>query len=69
MEHFGSYVSILSTNLTKIRQKQDEERKKLNELRNLLKTTPGLEKEVPSLACIPVSGSLLNVLPVFLFIF
>lgn len=65
MEHFGSYVTILSTNLTKIRQKQDEERKKLNELRNLLKTTPGLEKEVASynasLACIPVSGSLLNV--------
>jgi Arf-GAP/SH3 domain/ANK repeat/PH domain-containing protein len=63
MEHFGSYVTILSSNLTKIRQKQDDEKKKLTEMRNLLRTTAVLEKEVQvqNLACMPVSGSLLNV--------
>ena len=67
MEHFGSYVTILSSNLTKIRQRQDDEKRKLTEIRNLLRTTPVLEKEVQNLACISVSGSLLNVL-VFVFL-
>jgi hypothetical protein len=67
MEHFGSYVGILTQSLTKIRQKQDDERKKLTEMRNLLRTTPVLEKEVHNLHCIPVSGSLLNVLVFLIF--
>uniref|UniRef100_A0A8D8M2C7 Arf-GAP with SH3 domain, ANK repeat and PH domain-containing protein 1 n=1 Tax=Cacopsylla melanoneura TaxID=428564 RepID=A0A8D8M2C7_9HEMI len=45
IEHFGGYVSDLSTKLQKIRQKQDEERKKLGELRTLLRNAPGLDKE------------------------
>ncbi|CAG7828271.1 unnamed protein product [Allacma fusca] len=46
MEHFGSYVTILSTNLTKIRQRHDDEKRRLTEMRNLLRTTPVLEKEL-----------------------
>ncbi|RZF46981.1 hypothetical protein LSTR_LSTR011844 [Laodelphax striatellus] len=45
IEHFGSYVADLSVKLQKVRQKQDEERRKLNELRTLLRNAPGLEKE------------------------
>ncbi|XP_034249215.1 arfGAP with SH3 domain, ANK repeat and PH domain-containing protein isoform X2 [Thrips palmi] len=45
IEHFGSYVADLSMKLQKIRQKQDEERRRLNELRTLLRNAPGLEKE------------------------
>lgn len=61
MEHFGSYVTMLSNNLVKIRQKQDDEKKKLTEMRTLLRTTAVLEKEVQNLTYVPVSGSLLNV--------
>lgn len=46
IEHFGSYVSDLSMKLQKIRQKQDEERKQLSELRNVLRSAPGFEKEI-----------------------
>ncbi|KAJ1527456.1 hypothetical protein ONE63_007433 [Megalurothrips usitatus] len=45
IEHFGSYVADLSMKLQKIRQKQDEERRRLAELRTLLRNAPGLEKE------------------------
>lgn len=45
IEHFGSYVADLSTKLQRIRQKQEEERKKLSELRALLRSAPGLDKE------------------------
>ncbi|XP_052122885.1 arfGAP with SH3 domain, ANK repeat and PH domain-containing protein isoform X3 [Frankliniella occidentalis] len=45
IEHFGSYVADLSNKLQKIRQKQDEERRRLSELRTLLRNAPGLEKE------------------------
>lgn len=45
IEHFGSYVADLSVKLQKVRQKQDEERRKLNELRTLLRNAPGLDKE------------------------
>ncbi|XKL68849.1 hypothetical protein PGB90_006618 [Kerria lacca] len=46
IEHFGDYVANLSAKLQQVRQKQDEERRKLNELRQLLRSAPGLEKEV-----------------------
>lgn len=46
IEHFGSYVADLSIKLQKIKQKHDEEKRKLNELRTLIRTTPSIEKEV-----------------------
>ncbi|CAB0016648.1 unnamed protein product [Nesidiocoris tenuis] len=46
IEHFGSYVADLSSKLQKVRQKQDEERRRLSELRTLLRSSPGLEKEM-----------------------
>ncbi|PSN53333.1 hypothetical protein C0J52_04104 [Blattella germanica] len=49
IEHFGSYVADLSIKLQKIRQKQDEERRRLTELRTLLRSAPGLEKEATTL--------------------
>ncbi|KAJ9587519.1 hypothetical protein L9F63_028228, partial [Diploptera punctata] len=49
IEHFGSYVADLSIKLQKIRQKQDEERRRLTELRTLLRSAPGLEKEATSM--------------------
>uniref|UniRef100_A0A1B6J1N0 ArfGAP with SH3 domain, ANK repeat and PH domain-containing protein n=1 Tax=Homalodisca liturata TaxID=320908 RepID=A0A1B6J1N0_9HEMI len=46
IEHFGSYVADLSTRLQTVRQKQDEERRQLNELKQLLlRSAPGLDKE------------------------
>lgn len=48
IEHFGNYVADLSIKLQKIRQKQDEERKQLSELRNVLRSAPGFEKELPT---------------------
>ncbi|XP_069675255.1 arfGAP with SH3 domain, ANK repeat and PH domain-containing protein isoform X3 [Periplaneta americana] len=49
IEHFGSYVADLSIKLQKIRQKQDEERRRLTELRTLLRSAPGLDKEATSM--------------------
>ena len=46
IEHFGSYIQDLAQGLQKIRQKQDEERKQLTDLRNLLKSSPVFDKEV-----------------------
>lgn len=43
IEHFSGYISELATKLQKIRQKQDEERKKLIELRNTLRSSPSLD--------------------------
>ncbi|XP_039255228.1 arf-GAP with SH3 domain, ANK repeat and PH domain-containing protein 2-like isoform X2 [Styela clava] len=40
-EHFKSYATELSANLHSIRQSQDEERRQLVELRNLLRTSVG----------------------------
>lgn len=40
-EHFKSYATELSANLYSIRQSQDEERRQLVELRNLLRTAVG----------------------------
>ncbi|XP_018326962.1 arfGAP with SH3 domain, ANK repeat and PH domain-containing protein isoform X2 [Agrilus planipennis] len=45
IEHFGSYVADLSIKLQKIKQKQEEERRKLTDLRALLRTVPGIDKE------------------------
>ncbi|KMR04844.1 phosphatidylinositol -biphosphate-dependent arf1 gtpase-activating protein [Lasius niger] len=44
IEHFGSYVADLSVKLQKIRQTQDEERRRLTELRSLLRSS-GCDKE------------------------
>ncbi|PSN46390.1 Arf-GAP with SH3 domain protein, ANK repeat and PH domain-containing protein 1 [Blattella germanica] len=49
IEHFGSYVADLSIKLQNTRQKQDEERRRLTELRTLLRSAPGLEKEATRL--------------------
>ncbi|XP_046382954.1 arfGAP with SH3 domain, ANK repeat and PH domain-containing protein [Ischnura elegans] len=46
IEHFGGYVQDLSSKLHRIRQKQDEERRRLLELRTLLRSAPGLDKEL-----------------------
>lgn len=46
IEHFGSYIQDLAQGLQKIRQKQDEERKQLADLRSLLKSSPVFDKEV-----------------------
>ncbi|CAG9855130.1 unnamed protein product [Phyllotreta striolata] len=46
IEYFGNYVADLSIRLQKIRQAQDEEKRKLSDLRNLIKSTPSIEKEV-----------------------
>lgn len=39
-------MADLSIKLQKVRQKQDEERRRLTELRGLLRNSPGLDKEV-----------------------
>lgn len=44
-------MANLSVKLQQVRQKQDEERKRLNELRQLLRNAPGLEKEVSIFLC------------------
>ncbi|XP_064488613.1 arfGAP with SH3 domain, ANK repeat and PH domain-containing protein-like isoform X2 [Ornithodoros turicata] len=45
--HFNNYIHELSSKLQRVRQKQDEERKKLIDLRNTLRNSPSLEtKEV-----------------------
>lgn len=46
IEHFGVYVADLSVKLQKIRQKQDEERRRLMDLKCLLRNAPGIDKEV-----------------------
>lgn len=42
--HFGTYVNDLSAKLQSIKTKQDEERKKLLELRTLLRSTPDFDR-------------------------
>lgn len=46
IEHFGSYVADLSVRLQKIRQQQDEERRRLAELRATLRAAAPPDKEV-----------------------
>ncbi|XP_060537226.1 arfGAP with SH3 domain, ANK repeat and PH domain-containing protein [Cylas formicarius] len=48
IEHFGNYVADLSVKLQKIRQAHDDEKRKLTDLRNLIKSTPSIEKETGS---------------------
>ncbi|XP_054717198.1 arfGAP with SH3 domain, ANK repeat and PH domain-containing protein-like [Uloborus diversus] len=43
IEHFSGYIKELATKLQKIKQKQDEERKKLVDLRNTLRNSPSLD--------------------------
>lgn len=47
--HFNNYIIELSSKLQRVRQKQDEERKKLIDLRNTLRSSPSLDiKDVSS---------------------
>ncbi|XP_026758920.2 arfGAP with SH3 domain, ANK repeat and PH domain-containing protein isoform X2 [Galleria mellonella] len=48
IEHFGVYVADLSVQLQKIRQQQDDERRKLLELRNMLRAAAPQDREVAS---------------------
>lgn len=48
IEHFNGYINELSVKLQRIRQKQDEERTNLVELRNLLKLTPLIDNNLMS---------------------
>ncbi|XP_077296216.1 arfGAP domain of ASAP isoform X2 [Arctopsyche grandis] len=48
IEHFGSYVADLSVKLQRIRQQQDEERRKLAELRATLRAATPQDKETGS---------------------
>lgn len=42
--HFGTYINDLSANLQSIKQKQDEERRRLLELRTLLRSAPDFDR-------------------------
>lgn len=42
--HFGTYIDDLSAKLQSIKQKQDDERRKLVELRTLLRSAPDFDR-------------------------
>lgn len=42
--HFGTYIEDLSNKLQNIKQKQDEERRRLLELKTLLRSTPDFDR-------------------------
>lgn len=42
--HFGTYIHDLSAKLQSIKQKQDDERRKLFELRTLLRSAPDFDR-------------------------
>ncbi|XP_037953322.1 arfGAP with SH3 domain, ANK repeat and PH domain-containing protein [Teleopsis dalmanni] len=44
IEHFGTYITDLSERLQTIKQKQDEDRRSLLDLRTLLRSTPDFER-------------------------
>ena len=46
IEHFGSYIEDLLNKMSIIRQNQFEEKRDLEEVRNVLKTSPGFNKMV-----------------------
>ena len=46
IEHFGTYIDDLVNKLTHIRQNQFEEKRDLEDVRNVLKTSPGFNKMV-----------------------
>lgn len=46
IEHFGVYVADLSVQLQRIRQQQDDERRRLFELRNMLRAAAPQDREV-----------------------
>ncbi|KAJ2947726.1 hypothetical protein O0L34_g9502 [Tuta absoluta] len=48
IEHFGVYVADLSVQLQKIRQQQDDERRRLLELRNMLRAAAPQDRESAS---------------------
>lgn len=55
IEHFGVYVADLSVQLQKIRQQQDDERRRLLELRNMLRAAAPQDREVGYIPCDGVS--------------
>uniref|UniRef100_A0A182UHU0 ArfGAP with SH3 domain, ANK repeat and PH domain-containing protein n=1 Tax=Anopheles melas TaxID=34690 RepID=A0A182UHU0_9DIPT len=55
--HFGTYIEELSIKLQTIRHKQDEERRKLLELRTLLRSTPDFDR-VENVPCGDKSGAI-----------
>lgn len=42
--HFGTYIHDLTNKLQSIKQKQDEERRRLLELRTLLRSAPDFDR-------------------------
>ncbi|CAB3239786.1 unnamed protein product [Arctia plantaginis] len=48
IEHFGVYVADLSVQLQKIRQQQDDERRRLLELRSMLRAAAPQDREIAS---------------------
>ncbi|UYV60129.1 ASAP1 [Cordylochernes scorpioides] len=56
IKHFSDYISELATNLQRIRQKQDEERKSLVDLRNTLRSAVALDGGKDSLSSLQPGG-------------
>lgn len=61
IEHFGVYVADLSVQLQKIRQQQDDERRRLLELRNMLRAATPQDREVRLLFILFICKSVLSV--------
>lgn len=60
--HFGTYIHDLSAKLQSIKQKQDDERRKLCELRTLLRSAPDFDRvEVRSMNTALKIGFSINV--------
>ncbi|XP_071490803.1 arf-GAP with SH3 domain, ANK repeat and PH domain-containing protein 1-like [Diadema antillarum] len=47
VEHFQSYIDELSTNVSKIKSRHDEEKRQLSELKTVLKNSLNMDKETP----------------------
>lgn len=62
IEHFNGYINELSSKIAKIKCKQDEERKKLLDLRNILKSSGGFGSDNvnSSSSLLPYHGSNYN---------
>lgn len=68
IEHFGSYVADLSVRLQKIRQQQDEERRRLAELRATLRAAAPPDKEVTHdlILVVSIRASISDLMPKYL---
>lgn len=47
VEHFQSYIDELSSHVSQIKSRQDEEKKQLSELKTILKNSLNMDKETP----------------------